>query len=215
MKLLIRSCRMFILSRKQYYLDFRAENTNKNFNILHTASFFSLVLLSLLLVLTPHIIKSWKVTPEYYCFIPVFLSVFLFTLVYRRRTNKSYWTVHTACVLYCALLMLCIILVDVFPYPDFPSSFFPLILIVLPVIFILKSWVIFSLTAALEVIYVILVAQTKTPVIAQNDIFNSLVAMLFSVVVSAIVTNLRIRDNRAKLNYQRLSATDILTGLAN
>lgn len=201
--------------RRQYYIDFKSENTDKNLNILFVSSLCSLVLLTVLLLATPFLVKNWRMTWEYACLVPTFAVFLLFTLVYRRHENKRADVVYGACILFCVALIICIILVDVFPYPLSPSSFFPLILIVLPVIFILRLRDIFSLAGVAEVVYVFLVGQVKEEAIAQNDIFNSLVALLFSFVVATIVTNLRIRDNSAKLTYQKLSAIDGLTGVSN
>ncbi len=201
--------------RKQYYIDFKSENADKNFSILTVCSLCSLILLVVLLLATPFVIKDWRMTWEYACLVPTFAVFLLFTLLYRRHENKSPTIVYGACFLFSVALIACIILIDVFPYPLSPSSFFPLILIVLPVIFIFRLRDIFSLAVAAEAVYVFLVGQVKEEAIAQNDIFNSLVALLFSFVVATIVANLRVRDNTAKLTYQRLSAIDGLTGVSN
>lgn len=201
--------------RKQYYIDFETENMLKNLHVLQTASFSSLIMLVILLLVTPFIISSWSVTEVYYFFIPAAMGFYLFTLFYQRRERKSHFVVYYACNLYCLALIAYIMVIDIYPYPESPSSFFPLLLLVLPVIFIFKSRNIFSITVLAEIVYILLISRVKTGLIAENDIFNSLVALLFSFVVSTIVTNLRIRDNTAKLNYQKLSAMDELTGIAN
>lgn len=73
----------------------------------------------------------------------------------------------------------------------------------------------FTVMFLVEVIYVSSVMQVKNKLMAENDIFNSVVAFIFSMTVAHVILKLRAEDHNTRSRYKRLSMLDSLTGIPN
>ena len=66
-----------------------------------------------------------------------------------------------------------------------------------------------------EGVYSFLVLRVKAPSIRSHDLFTSMMALVISLVLLAVVMQLRIQDGNARIRYRMLSETDLLTGNLN
>ena len=73
----------------------------------------------------------------------------------------------------------------------------------------------FTIMFLVEVVYAVAVIQIKNPLMAENDIFNSVVAFIFSLAVAHVILKLRADDHDIRSRYKRLSMLDSLTGILN
>lgn len=204
-----------LTKKRRYFREARGEITEKNLQLLKTLSLITAVMLLFFYLLTPLIIRGWTITPQHLLFLPAALTVYLIAVFYQKRGRLSSRVVTGLCLLFGAVLFVFIILIDVLPNPNTPSSFMPVLCIALPVLFILPFHQIYTLTLLFESVYIILVSLLKTPQMGQYDIFDSVVGVVFSIAVAQTIIRLRIQDHEIRLKYKQLSTQDTLSGILN
>lgn len=201
--------------RETYFSEARNEIAGKNLELVQTASVIALISVVFFTAITPVFSSVWRITWQYYVFLLALLVLFLFTRNYRKKGNISYGVVQTLCSIFCLTVIAGAITIDVFPYPDNPASFVPIVQIILPTIFILKFSSILPLLAVSDFLYCILILRFKNPLVQVNDIYNVIVGLFFGILVAWIVMDLRVNDNCVKARFQRMSSIDLLTGILN
>lgn len=199
--------------RDGYFGDGIEEIEKENLNTLLQASGATMVVACVLMILTPFIVTGWVPSLTHIILVPVIGVFFFVSLAYQRKEKTSNKIVNGMCLLYIACLFLFVIQLDVFQYPHSTGSFMEAVIIVVPALFVFRFRVIFTEIAVFEVIYIICTFYEKEAFIAQNDIFNSIVGLMVSIVVALIVQHLRAESYQAQVQYRQLSMNDELTGM--
>ena len=201
--------------RKIYFHEAREEIAGKNIGLIRQVSGLALALLLLFIAITPLFFPSWHVTWEYLGFAVDLAVFYLFSKLYLRYWKLNYYFVQIMCSIFCASIMVWTIAIDVFPASNSPSSYMPIMEVILPTIFILRFISLIPVLAISNMLYCVLVMMFKNPSVQQNDIYNAMAGLLFGLVVSSIVMELRVNDNEVKVRFQKLSSIDLLTGILN
>ncbi len=201
-------------ARKQFFRKARGQMAEDNLRTLTGACLATVGILTFFLVLTPFLIQGW--TPSFYHlgFWPASVAVSGLVLFLRGK-NLSSQGVTALCVLFSVLVFTFVILIDTAAAQHAPASFLPVMCIALPSIFTLPVWLAYGLPLAAAAVFAALAAALKDPEVAQYDIFNTLVGLLCSAVMSHLVLSLRLRDYETRMKYKLESTYDALTGLYN
>lgn len=211
----LRRIREYRANIRRYFADAQAEICHLNLGVLQVSSCVGTFLLLFFFLITPYIVPGWKITLEYWLLLPTLVGFSVFSTVYRRREKQSYRVVQTACTLMYALLLTLFVALSVFPYPDDPESFISLCYMFMPVLFILRPYIVTIVILITQVVFTLLVYRFKSDVSIAHDVFSTTAAMLFSHVVMLITYSLRLRDYTARMDYLRISMTDSLTTMLN
>ena len=206
-----------IKNRKNYYAKGEKKIAVSNLKVLFAASIAVVLLLLTFILLTPFIIKGWEPTVYHISFIPA-ASVFCMVIsVYyiKKREHASGRTVMFLCALFMVLLTGFCILIDTAGTPNAPATFSDVAFIILPAVFIMPLRGAYSLIAVMEALYIAAIEIFKENQVGQYDIFSSIVALACSVIVSNLITHLRMRDYSIQTKYKVLSMVDALTGTLN
>jgi diguanylate cyclase (GGDEF)-like protein len=201
--------------RKIYFHEAREEIASKNISLIRKVSGFALALLLVFMAATPLFFPGWHITWEYIWLAVVLAVFYIVSKIYIRSFKLNYYFVQIMCTLFCATVMAGIIAIDVFPSPNSPASYMPIMEVILPTIFILKFTSLLPILTISNVLYCVAVLQFKNVSVQQNDIFNAIAGLLFGLVVSSIVMELRVNDNDVKVRFQKMSSIDLLTGILN
>lgn len=201
--------------RRQFFIDARDESARLNLRMLKKISIFLLPFLLFAFCISPIIVSGWKISLPYFLLAGVVILFALFSVVYSNRPKINAWIANASCVAFIILIFVLLFWIDIFLAPDHPAAFVPLVLVMVPGIFILRFRVLVPLMAAEEFIYVILVLQFKTVRMGEHDIFTSIVGLVFGYLMAITIVQLRIQDNNAKREYQRRSMVDPVTGILN
>lgn len=201
--------------RRQYFSDAGDENAKKNLRTLRKISFFLLPILLITYCITPLIVTSWTITLSYILLLPVVLVFTVISTLYAKKAEVSSFWANFLCLAFYVVLFAFVIRFDVFEDPTAPASFMPLMLTVIPVVFIFRFCTIIPLMVIMEIIYVCSVYNIKEERIGQSDIFVSLIGLILGFLIAFTIVQLRIQDNNAKHEYQRRSLVDPVTGILN
>lgn len=201
--------------RRQYFADARNESARLNLRMLKKICIFLLPFLLLAFCITPFIVSGWRISLPYILLTVVVIVFAVFSVLYSRRPNVDTRVANTSCAAFIVLMFAMIFWIDIFVAPNFPASFTPLVMVMVPGIFILRFRVLVPLMALEEIAYVILTMEFKEARIAQSDIFTSIVGLIFGYLMAITIVQLRIQDNNAKREYQRRSMVDPITGILN
>ncbi len=201
--------------RRQYFLDARNESAKQNLRMLKKISIFLIPFLIFAFAITPLIVSGWHISLPYIVLTGVVILFAVYSVWYSAKPEINAQVANFSCVAFIILIFLMLFWIDIFVRPDFPSSFVPLVLVVVPGVFILRFRVIIPLMALVELVYVFLVMELKKGTIAQSDVFTSGVGLIFGYMLALTIVQLRIQDNNAKREYQRRSMVDPITGILN
>lgn len=202
-------------NRRAYFQNTKKETASSNLKFLIAANISALVFLIGFILLTPYIIKGWKPTCYHISFIPALLFCAIITFIYYMRKNWQSRIVTILCILFSAVLLAFSILLDTVGTPDGPGTFLPMMFIIIPSLFTLPFSISYGLIITAEIIYIAVVIISKNNVLGQYDIFSSIVALAFSVIVANMIMILRVRDYTIQTKYKYRSMTDGLTNILN
>ncbi|MDD2973188.1 MAG: diguanylate cyclase [Lachnospiraceae bacterium] len=191
------------------------ENIETNLYVLQWISLTAMGLMLVISFMTPFIFQSWKISEIYVLFLPAMFLFYIFAYVCRKKDIKNYVLTQRMCILFCVVLYSFIIVIDVLITPGGPSSFFGLIMVIIPILFVFRMREIYPIQLMAVIVFIVMVMRRKQGVIASSDIFNAIVAFLFSLVTGIVVMRIRIEDKNLKLKYKQLSTIDALTGVLN
>ena len=90
-----------------------------------------------------------------------------------------------------------------------------MLIVALPLLFIIRFRYLYPILLLSEVGYSLALIKGKDPSIHAHDLFTSIMAWAISLVLLAVVMQLRIQDGNARIRYRMLSETDMLTGILN
>lgn len=204
-----------LADRTEYFKAAQEEISATNLEVLQAVSLLAMALCALFLLITPLVILNWRTTPQHLLLVPVLGVYFLYARYLKSRSHTSPRAITVSCLLFMCILYAFIITIDVLPYPQGPSSFMPLLIIVIPVLFTLPALELYSVMLTFGAAYVACLFLIKVPQMARSDLFNYLVGLCVSVVAREIVTSLRVEAYQERNRYRELSMTDALTGILN
>lgn len=202
-------------NRAEFYRNTRSEAAGSNMKLLITANIAAIFLLILFLLLTPYIIPGWIPTAWHIAFLPTLLVSLSLILLYAARRSYAYGVVTSLCVLLDIILLTFSILLDTVGSPHGPGTFLAIMLIVIPSLFTVPLLLSYALTVTAELVYVAFTLICKDNMIGRYDIFSSIVAFSFSLVVANIITILNVRNYMLQKKYKSRSMTDGLTHILN
>lgn len=201
--------------RKAFFYEAKDEIAKKNISGIKNVSFFSVILILFFACITTGFASDWELKNQYVFFIPVLLIFFFYSLWYEKSRKHNFFIAQGMTLLFCIVIFGLSISIDVFSYPNLTAAFMPLILLVLPILFIQYSWITYPMITLAEIIYIILIIQVKSSKVHANDIFASLVGLFFSYGVSLMIMRMKTEDIHEKIKFRTMSTTDQLTGLRN
>lgn len=186
-----------------------------NISLLQKVNILYLIILIGYFFMAYYVFQSPALNLIYIIFILIQLIYFLAVIFILKKKEISYKKVQFLCILFDILLMMFIITVSIFPYTDRPAIYFPMMLVGFIVLFVLPLHTMLVMVTGFEIIFIIMVSIFKTPDSLSYDLFASVAAYILSIVCAYILCDLRLREHRAKVRLEQLSAIDDLTGVLN
>lgn len=205
----------FPLARlKTYFREARDEIAAANLSYLRFASTATLILLVLNLYLASALIRDWTPSVYHIAFLPTMLAFSIVTWLLKRNSSLSPRAIIVLTVVFEIVLYGFVIAIDTVGSPDAPSIFVQLVCVALPAVFILPPWISYGLVGCAE-IACFLMTRFKNLFIAQYDVFQLFVGLLFSICVSQFVMSYRLDTYDLRAKYEGLSVRDTLSNLYN
>ncbi len=203
-----------IKARKKYFKEEKEHIAKKNIEAIEVISIITAIIVGIFIGIAKTLYPSWELTIQYIIMEIVFLAVGTFTAWYRRKEiDPLFVKVYTS--LFAALLLGMLMVIEVFPYPDATCAFIPIIMVVIPVVFIFEYEIVLPGMTIAEVVFVTLCRQYKTPYACNVDIFNSILGLISSYVVTVLIMRIRLEEGDAKSHLRKIGSEDVLTGLLN
>ena len=215
MKMLKQALIESIQQMHHYFKDSKDEIADKNTLLLLSVSLFGLPIVVLLLIVTPFIVPSWFITIGHWLFLPFFLITLLFSFYEKQKTHRSYGIIHTMVLTFMIVIMGLIIYINTVPYPESSATLVTAAMIVLPVLLIVPFHENILVLIFSFLVFLFMNKQYIVPEMQGSNIFNGLAGLIFGIMVSWIVTNLRAQDNKDKREIVARSTQDNLTGILN
>lgn len=199
---------------KTYFREAREEIAATNLSYLRFASTATLVLLILNLFLASRLIRNWTPSVYHIAFLPAMLVFSIVTWLLKNKRDLSSRAIMVLTVVFEVVLYGFVIAIDTIGSPDAPSIFVQLVCVALPAVFILPPWISYGLVGCAELACFIM-THFKNPFIAQYDVFQLFVGLLFSICVSQLVMSYRLDTYDMRAKYEGLSVRDTLSNLYN
>lgn len=166
-------------------------------------------------IVTLLLFPQWAISSVYCILVPVLTGFFIYARKKLQSGDIDPAAAMTATTLLYISVMAEIIALSVFPHPEVPSVYFPLFLILGPVMFILPMRRQLAITVPSFVIFVLLVVKFKSPSCWSHELFEASTAFLFSVIAIILMMQMRVQSDLLKDKYYALSRMDELTGALN
>lgn len=170
--------------------------------------------LLLFILITPLIISDWVVTIRHWIILPAALAFVLYAVLLRRQQVNSR-LVTVSCLLFELVVLLLVGGVDLPPYSNVPATFIPFLYVALPCLFLIPLYAQYGLILLYEAVYVFFILRYKSGLVAQQDIFNSIVGIVVSMIISQITLQLHLREYFVRTKYWEISRQDGLSGILN
>lgn len=149
----------------------------------------------------------------YFTYIDSGISVFIFLLTTKKDNRSSYCGNSKRAVLYFAYgRFYCH---KRLPIPRYAANIYKSLLHVHAGSYDTTTERIAVIMGAAETVFIILASNYKTAFSLENDIFNTVASLFFSLIIMATANRLRCRNYAARMTLEKLSRTDALTGLLN
>lgn len=198
-----------------YFFNARSEIAEKNLNTLKIISVSTFFIGVFLGSVAPYLIPDWIPTRHYWQMVPTLVVFILFSFIYKKKANHSYFVVQTACVLFCVMLLYHFIDISVFSHPDMPDTFVSMFIMMIPVMFIIHPAICSGLMIGGGAVFWGLLNRYKTGIAVSHDSFAIIATFFFAVIIMLVVFDLRINDFFLRERYILRSRMDQLTGLLN
>ncbi len=201
--------------KKNYFLNAADEISENNLSLLNSSSMITAFLLVFFYIVTPLLLKERNLTAGHFLFFTAVLIFIGVSSLYIKSYYRNKWIIILLCLLFEIITFAFVIYLDIYTSPNTASVFLPLLYIVFSVCFIFPIWQILILFFFVEIIYVFLVKLVKEPAVGINDIFMSVISIVFSLLISQVILWYRTKDHQIRCRYMHLSMTDSLTGILN
>lgn len=207
--------RRFWNRSSRYFTKFGEDVARYNMTLLRRSTIAFSALLAVYGPIVYLIFRNSLLSSLYLIFGAVSLGFTLFALLYGRKIPPRPGLVRGACILFMIATLAFTACINILPYPDNPSPFFPMVYILVSVLFLLPIWVI-TLTLTLSTAgYISLVLLFETPTTAIQDLFSAVTVWLLGFFFIYLVTDLRLSEGERRMELEHISTTDLLTGLPN
>lgn len=207
--------RSFYKKNQQYAAESKAEIAEKNCVVLIRACSCYTVLLLAYAVTAWFLFREASLNMLYITFFAIQIIYDFLAVRFLFKGEKRYQVVQSFCTVFCILIMAFIILVSVYPFPERPGIFFPIILMAIPALFIFSYGKLVILQFVFTAAFLLLAYMEKSTTAFSYDICAAVTAMVISLACAYILVDLRLRENKVKLQLEELSTIDLLTGLLN
>ena len=207
--------RAFVRARIQYYQDDRQAIAAANMLNLRVATGLTFAFLLGFLALSPWLLPGWTPSVWHIGFVPVSAGLCVLSLTLGKRGQAQPPVATALCALYETTLYLGMVLIDAPGSPDAPATFLSLVIIAMPALFTLPLRCTYGLILLAAAGYVAAALICKKPMVARYDIFELAAAIFFSLAVSYMSDDLRMRAYKMRQIYQRQSTRDALLDVYN
>lgn len=187
----------------------------RNLQLIRTICFVGIALFVALFVGTYLFFPTNTISLLYGLVVPVLVAYLVYTQHALSAKFLNARQALRATLLLYVFIMAYVILMSVFPHPDAPSVYFPLFLLMAPVMFILPAYQHVLMSVFSFGVFAVLVTTFKAPNVWSHELFEAFMATVFSLVVITLMTQFQIQTDTLKNKYFQMSQLDALTGVLN
>lgn len=201
-------------NQKKYFGEFKEEISIRNLQLMQTICYAGIIIFCLYFLFIKIFFNPWSGSIAYLFPVPV-LAAFLWEI---KKINAEAVNVRKITILvllmYIFLIAVTIIL-SVFPNPEIPSVYYHLFIVACPVLFILPIYMHLIMIVLSYAVFFSLVIVFKAPAIWPHELYESFTAVVFSGVVTILMTQFRLQSDSLKRKYYKMSQMDGLTHVMN
>ncbi|MEG1017575.1 MAG: hypothetical protein RSE36_07160, partial [Oscillospiraceae bacterium] len=120
-----------------FFRESRAEISHANLKVLQRSSLVAAMVFLIYFVLTWFIMNSPLLSITYGIYLPVFWAIYLYSNSLNKQNENESSKIHIMCLVLEVAVLSFVIIISVFPFKDRPAIFFPIFLIMVPVLFVM------------------------------------------------------------------------------
>lgn len=207
--------RIILAVQEDYFKESGNEIAKRNLKLMRTTGFVGMIVYFLYLAVTVLFFTHWEISPLYGLIVPILILFLLYANHALKVENVNAREAQRATLMLYILLMIYALIMSVFPHPNVPAVYYPLFLLMAPVLFILPTYQHLIINSTSLIAFYALVFNFKDPICWCHDLFEATTAVIFSIVVIVFMTQFRIQSDSLKEKYYKLSRQDLLTGVVN
>ncbi|MDO5402958.1 MAG: diguanylate cyclase [Eubacteriales bacterium] len=205
----------FSVRSKEYFSNCQDMIADSNKKTLRFCTKFFLLFMVMYGVFTFYLFTNPTLTYFYLIFIAGDIALMAFAARCFSNENIKFKTIQRACMFFVILVLSFTICISVFPFPDRPGIFYPIVYMSVSILFYFSFGSISLVLGTASIIYLVLVTCFKTLESASYDYFCCITACLLNCFFLFVFVDLRLQNGEVVQNLKHLSRTDPLTGLLN
>lgn len=204
-----------VQTQSRYFEEYRDEIAIRNLHLIRMTCIAGSCIYVAYFAVTAIFFADKCISPLYGLIVPVLLAFLPYvSRSLRAERIDARGTSRVTYLLYIVMLSY-IIIMSVFPNPTVPSAYYPLFVLMAPVIFVLPLYLHLATAAAGYVVFFSLVMCFKSPECRSHELFEATTAIVFAIVIILFMSQFRVQTSQSTEKYFKLSRTDGLTGLMN
>ena len=161
------------------------------------------------------IVPRFRLTSGHLLVVPLIIGYFFVNMYSRTHDNLPTSFSNFFCLFFYFSLGICLILMEMGAEPFQPSRWFPLLLVVFPVLFIDRQYRYGIEETVMFILYCLITVFFKEPSYFFRDVYTVLAAYLLSMIISRVVLGTRAKQGLSMVELKRFSSMDKLTQVYN
>lgn len=204
--------RRLAAGQHRYFAECGEEIALRNLLLMRNVCCMVIVVYAAVYVVTRVFFPAMAIAPAYALVVAAMAGFFAYASRALRRQPVHVRAVFRASMALYVCMMASVIVLSVFPHPDVPSVYYPLYIMMAPLLFMLPAaWHLTGTAVSLAVFWA-LVLRFKAPACWQHELFEATLAAVLSVFVVWFTLQYRVQTDVLKDKYYHLSRVDTLTG---
>ena len=189
-----KKCKHIYTVQNSYFADSGAEIAARNLQLMRTVGIAGTVVYTLYMALTLLFFPTLAISPLYGLIVPVLIVFFLYANHALRSGDIRVAQAQRVTMLLYVVMMMDMLVMSVFPHPDRAAVYYPLFLLMAPVVLILPARLHLMMNGSSLIVFFLLVYGFKSTVCWNHDLFEATTASFFSVIVIVFMTQFRIQS---------------------
>lgn len=198
--------REFNLREREHFIIYSQYIARRNLFVLKNMTRTLSAVFIILTAFTPVFFSKWRASAIYLIEFCILILSFYTSVVLEKQKDVSQKVVNRISVGFCAIAMTGLIGIELV---NKVATFFPLALIIIPTLFIFRSLTYVILIGVLETIFVVAEVTQKSQEVWRNNVYISLVAIIFSSIVAFSVSHKRVNDAKEMDRLWKQSARNL------
>lgn len=201
--------------RNRFFTEAKKEIAVRNIQIMKQICFYGLFFMLAFCPLAAWLVDGWHITLEYVLMLVSLVGFFVYSSTINNEENYENGSAQSMSTIFYCVFMALFVAQSVFSFPDMSDSCVLIGLIMMPLVFTVRPYIITIISVVSCAAFCLLALRLKSPEVVNGDIYGVLLGVIASQFEMSILYNFKIKDYFLNIKLLKSSQEDSLTGVLN